>query len=679
MIRLENQRYDAMKVGRILGLVVGGFVLLAALGLLSVGLFVDPNHYKPAIEAAVKDAIGRELLVRGDIMLSVLPWIALKVGPASISNPPGFGDEPFLSFQRASFRVRLMPLLARRLEIGRIEIDGLDARLLRNAAGRGNWEAVPRPEDRGAHAARIGGAGAAGTGPVFAGIAGIKITHARVSYGEYRIENLDVETGTFAAQALVPVMIKFDADRGVASEHARVDARFDVSGDVAARQYHVAALMLHGTVTPANDPRPILWDISTPALDFNLTAQTLAVPAFSLDLAGAQLSGSLQAIRIIDAPAVSGAVSLAPLVVREFLPRLGVTPPRTRDARALSLVSASFEYGYADHGATLDALRVTVDATHVTGSASIADLRRPAVKFALAVDALDLDRYLAPERAAPDAPGAATDPAAGGPDARATPLEADGTLTVGSVHVAPLDLSGLSVTVAATGGVIRLHPLVAAVDGGQYAGDIVLDRRNSPAVLTLDEQLTGVDVGRLVSTGGDALHVAGRGTVTLKAEGRGADADAMLKTLHGHLDVAVTHGAVEGVDVGFQLARAEALIRQQSAGTLQDTKRTPFDVLKMSADIVDGVARTQDLTMDSPVLKVTGRGGVNLPAKTIDLSLLADTLRKMGDTPVQIPLTVTGSTANPTVRPDLDALAKGQLRQKVQELLKDKLKGLFNR
>ena len=58
---------------------------------------------------------------------------------------------------------------------------------------------------------------------------------------------------------------------------------------------------------------------------------------------------------------------------------------------------------------------------------------------------------------------------------------------------------------------------------------------------------------------------------------------------------------------------------------------------------------------------------------TIVLSgLLADTLRTAGNTPLQIPVKVTGSMTDPTIRPDIEALAKGQLKQKVQDLLQDK-------
>lgn len=660
-----------MKAGKILGLVVGGFVTLGALALLSVWLVVDPNAYKPKIEAAVKQATGRELLLQGDMRLSVLPWIALQVGPARLRNLPGFGDQPLLTFKHAACRVRLLPLLAKRLEIGRVEIDGLDARLVRNADGRGNWERAGTAAGPVAAAANE-----AEARRVFAGIGAIKLTHARVSYGRYTVENLNVETGAFMEGVLAPVTITFDANRGVPTEHASVDARLDFSADFGTRRYQAAALTFHATLNRSDNPRQVRGTFATPVLDLDLEAQTLIAPVSTLDVGGAHLSGSLLGKQIVDAPNLSGQVTLSPLIVREFMPRVGMTAPRTRDPRALSLVSGSFNYGYGGDGAHLDDLQLTLDTSHVTGSASIVERATPAVKFALAVDTIDLDRYLPPAGAGGAADGGA---GAAGDGSRSAAEDVNGSLSVGSLHLAPLDLTQVAVTVAATRGVVHLFPLTAQVDGGQYSGNIVLDRHEPVSVLTLDEHLTGIEVGRLAGTPGNAVHLSGRGSVTLKATGRGANADALLRTLDGHLDAVVDHGAVEGVDVGYQLDRAEALLRRQDAPDLKDMRRTTFDAMTLSADIVDGVAQTRDLTISSPALRVTGQGSVNLPTQAVDFSLLAGTLRKAGNTPFQIPLTVTGSMADPTVRPDLEALARGQLRHKVPDPLQGKLKGLFNR
>src|SRR5580700_3344519 len=129
-----------MRTVKIGALVLGGLLAVVLLALLAVWLLVNPNDYKPQIAAAVKRATGRNLA------LSVFPWIALELGPASLGNPSGFPAQPFVSFKHASVRVKLLPLLAKRLEIGKVELDGLDLKLLKNASGKGNWEGFGRSE-----------------------------------------------------------------------------------------------------------------------------------------------------------------------------------------------------------------------------------------------------------------------------------------------------------------------------------------------------------------------------------------------------------------------------------------------------------------------------------------------------------------------------------------------------
>src|ERR1700739_2798314 len=129
-----------MRALRVVGIVIGGLIALIIVVLLGIRLFVDPNDYKDRIARAVRTSTGRELTLSGQIKLAVFPWIALELGPASLGNPPGFSNEPFAAVQHVAARVKLLPLLRKELEIGRIEIDGLDLRLQKNAAGQGNWE-----------------------------------------------------------------------------------------------------------------------------------------------------------------------------------------------------------------------------------------------------------------------------------------------------------------------------------------------------------------------------------------------------------------------------------------------------------------------------------------------------------------------------------------------------------
>jgi len=246
---------------KILAGVVGAIIGLFVAGLLAVWLLVNPNDYKGRIAAAVKESTGRELVLRGDIKLSVFPWVALELGRASLGNPPGFGEEPFLAFNHASVRVRLFPLLAKRLEIDRVEIDGLDLRLRKNAEGAGNWENFGAAQGQTA-AAKAGGEKGGGQLPQ---LAGVRITHGRVSYDAIVVEHFNLEAGAFAEHGVTPISISFDANRGVADENVTLKAQFDLSGDVQTKHLRLEAVSLSGFLGHPGDGRTP-WEMSAPVI-----------------------------------------------------------------------------------------------------------------------------------------------------------------------------------------------------------------------------------------------------------------------------------------------------------------------------------------------------------------------------------------------------------------------------
>jgi len=66
--------------------------------------------------------------------------------------------------------------------------------------------------------------------------------------------------------------------------------------------------------------------------------------------------------------------------------------------------------------------------------------------------------------------------------------------------------------------------------------------------------------------------------------------------------------------------------------------------------------------------------------KGVDLQMLASLSQASGIRIADVPFKITGTYVDPTVRPDMEALAKGQLKQKLQDVLeKNGLKGLFNK
>src|SRR5210317_243523 len=94
----------------------GALVALAIVAAVVLPMFLDPNDFRDDIGSAVAKQTGRELQIDGDLELSVIPWLGIRVGPARLSNAAGFGDEPMLAIQGAAVSVKLMPLLSKQVE-----------------------------------------------------------------------------------------------------------------------------------------------------------------------------------------------------------------------------------------------------------------------------------------------------------------------------------------------------------------------------------------------------------------------------------------------------------------------------------------------------------------------------------------------------------------------------------
>ena len=220
---------------------------------------------------------------------------------------------------------------------------------------------------------------------------------------------------------------------------------------------------------------------------------------------------------------------------------------------------------------------------------------------------------------------------------------------------------------------------MAQIDGGSYSGNITIDNRGAAPALSMDEHLSGVDMTRLLAATPYKGRLSGRGNVNIKATARGAALDTAMRTLNGQFDATLSDGALEGIDLGHELAAAQALIKHEAVPPRSGPARTKFEAFQMSAQISNGVAQTSDLIIASPVLRVTGQGSANLVTKAIDFKMLAG-VRAPGTLVADIPLKVTGTYIDPTVRPDVQAVAKSDLKQKLQDVLKKNgLQGLFGK
>ena len=118
-------------IGVLLVLIIALFFVL--------NFYINSDALKARAVALVAENTGRSLVVDGDISLSLFPQIALKVGPARISNPPDFSKGDFASIKSMTATLDLRELLSKNIRITSLYIDGLTIQLLKNKSGAHNW------------------------------------------------------------------------------------------------------------------------------------------------------------------------------------------------------------------------------------------------------------------------------------------------------------------------------------------------------------------------------------------------------------------------------------------------------------------------------------------------------------------------------------------------------------
>lgn len=124
--------------------VISAVVLLIAafIGVAVFILNIDPSAYKNRLAAMVKAQYDRELVVDGDIELSLFPRIGLTLNNISLSEPGS--KEIFAKVETARMAVALWPLMSNRFLVDHLAIDGFEAYIIRGEGGRYNFEDLIR-------------------------------------------------------------------------------------------------------------------------------------------------------------------------------------------------------------------------------------------------------------------------------------------------------------------------------------------------------------------------------------------------------------------------------------------------------------------------------------------------------------------------------------------------------
>lgn len=710
----------------LLGLALAAVVAIAAL----VSL-IDPNQFKPQLAEQVRKSTGRELVIQGDIGWRFWPSLGLSLEKVALRNPAGFAEPDLVRFEQGEASVGLLPLLSHRLEIGKVTLSGAHLFIQTRANGSSNLSdllkasADPKGEATTEPAATTPPP-ASDKQPWQISLQGIALVDASALVRDdrsgtvSRLDRLDLDLGQLTPGEWIPVTL--------AAKGAQGDLAFDLKGQVQlkpareAMKSELKDLNLSGSLNQ-----------QAQRLDaFTLKADRLALGQWSsltLSLQGAQgasdkpsLAGTLEGTLKARLDENRQLLELSDAVLAAKLS--GDSLPRPQ----MQVKLAGFARAELDkQSVALSNLVMGVDDALLSGSGAVRLGAVPKVDFDLKGDKLDLDAWLG--QSAKAAPAAATSGAAAPAGAQAqtaapaaqalSTAEPDltalksvdlaGRLQLGSLRLKGLDLSAVDLQLALAGGQLTLKQFSAGVAGGKVTASGLLDARQQPARYQVHKRVQGVDVRPLLQTLAQTDLLEGKGDLEVEAQGSGLSEQALRSRMQGKVNLKLSDGALHGINLAEMIREARATLTGKGADQVKEVRKTDFSALTASFQIANGVARSDDIQLFAPALRVKGQGQTALVPETLDFLFLTSvvesskgqggkTVDELKD--ITIPVRIGGHWQAPSYKLDVKALlsnnkvleekARKEAERGLKKLLGDKadnegvkgvadqlLKGLF--
>lgn len=740
--------------GKILGLVLLGLLLIiVALGFALTHLF-DPNDYKDEIRQIARDKAHIELTLNGDIGWSLFPWLGLELHDASVATlvKPA---EPFADLQMLGLSVRVLPLLRREVQMSDVRVEGLNLRLNRDKDGHGNWEDIGKKPvvastDTSAAPGTTPGepapqetvAAEKPAQPIRLDIDSLTVNNARVEYSDektgkqFSAESIQLSTGAVHDSTNIPV--KLTAFLGTNQPVLRV--RTELNGELrferALQRYKFEDMKLTGEV--AGDP--LQGKTMTFAAQGNLLLDKAAGVAewTGIKISANQLRalGELKVNDLDKTPQVSGGISIAQFDLAKFVDSIGQTMPAMAEG-SLSKVELVSRLSGTPTSVAFDNINLKIDDSTFSGRIAVEDFAKQSLRAVLKADTFNVDRYLPPKSAEANSAtqvrqaevasteadalaGAGSTPLPQAPtkDAwsserllpveRLSKLDVDADLTFGQLTLQKLPIQNAALKATGQGGLLALQNLRGDLYEGNFEASGTLDVRQQPPVLNLQTKISRVPAEKILESQGKNPPVKGLVTLNSALTGSGNSQKALIETLNGTASFVINNGVLLNANLEQQLCKGIATLNRKTLSNEPRGKDTPFQELKGSLTLRNGVASNPDLKVRIPGMTVNGDGDIDLRVLGMDYrvgilvegdtSAMPDPACQVGEKFVGIewPLRCRGplELGAKACRVDNERMSQvaaklagerisekidEKLGDKVNPQLKDALKGLFKR
>ncbi|MFM5531947.1 AsmA family protein [Aeromonas veronii] len=694
-------------------LILLGIAVAALLAIVTLISLIDPNQFKPQLAEQVRKSTGRELVMAGEIDWRFWPSLGLSLEKVALRNPAGFAEPDLVRFEQGEASVALLPLLSHRLEIGKVTLSGAHLFIQTKADGSSNLSGLIKDATADASEPVVPATPAptADSKPWQISLQGVALSQASAlvqddrSGTSLRLDRLDLDMGQLATGQWVPVTL---AAKGSADKLA-----FDVKGQT---QIKLAQEVMASELKDLS----LSGSLSDPSLrldSFSIKGDRLALGEWSnltLALKGAKGEWSNLTLALKGAKGEGQQASLAGSLEGTLKGRLDkemklaelsdvlLTAALEGDALPrpqMKLKLAGFARAELDKQLiTLSKLVMSADEALLSGDGTVQLGAVPAISFDLKGEKLDLDKWLAksvpttPAQAKEDKPAtgvantAASDNkavtgksealSAVEPDLGALKgVDLDGRLQLGSLRLKGLDLGAVDLQVALARGLLTLKQFSATVAGGQVSANGVLDARQQPATYKVHKQVAGVNIRPLLQTLAQSDLLEGKGDLDVQVQGRGLSELALRNGMQGKVALKLSDGALHGINLPEMIREARATLTGKGAEQVKEARKTDFSALTASFQIADGIARSNDIQLFAPALRVKGEGQTALVPESLDflfLTSIVESSKGQGGKDVDelkeitIPVRIGGHWQAPSYQLDVKALLSNN------KLLEDK-------
>lgn len=644
--------------------------------------FTNQDAIKLKLSKVVQQKTGRQLTINGQVEVAFFPWLGVKIKDVELSNAPIFRKNSFAHIAEIDAKIRLWPLFSGQVEIGEFVLNNVELSLLKNKAGYNNWQDL-------IEAASFSIQPSSATSKyALTSIGTMAIKNGHIAWENKQTQQqLEITDFSLSSNDVVPgkpftVQSSFKISNREPAFSGTVNLQGEVTLDPDNKQYTFHALKVSGSVNNKVLEKTLNFSGNADVL-LDLNQQTLALNDLHFKLDNLEAVGSAKGVAIIDAPKFAGGLTIAPFDATGLLQALGFVIKS--DVWQKTAFKLTFET--TSKFVKFPIIAATIGDMNLKGSGSYSHFDDKLIVFNLDVNKIDVNNLLLTPVAAPATatkgmvkkfkvkavtPQKVKEPGMAFAILQAVKLNGD--LSVGLLRVNKLNFSNVHMAIEGDHGLLTVDPVTANWFNGKLQGVITADVRSAIPRLKMQSTLGGVPLQRVLVDFANFDKVTGVLAISSVLTASGNSGDALAKSLAGNGKLIIDNGNYNGFDLGYQVRRAHAMINQKPMPQETKPAHTYFGHLTSSFNLSNAVISTKDLDVRAPDFYATGQGSVNLNSQALNFRLNAYT---PNDKNFFVPVDITGTLANPEIRPDVSSLVhhvvEGAIKEQIQKQIQKQL------